>query len=722
MGFRSFWVERARRAAERRRRVYGLVEPQALRRILDGPGRLPGFLTSLWLPLYVLVGSPRQLARLLWWTLTDRDTPARRRRIERLASELGKRLGPGCRILVDYLERRIYSRDVARVPRALEKTLHRTTPLLVVQPSSEKDVQAVLAFAALERLPVYPRGISSSPFGGAVPTTNGIAIDLSAMLEILEIDADRRLARVRPGARWADLASRLERVGLGPRTTPTSRFSTVGGWASTGGLGLGGFSGGHLSEAIAAARVALPTGEILSLAQGDDRLADFIGTEGQLGIFTELTLRVRELAKIDAPHLLYVDGVAEAFELVERLDRDGHGPMHVAYYDRERLAEEDLTLADRTGRDLRVFEDRDAILVVFDDAQAQARFLVSELGAGSRANGTAAHVLWSERYFPLKAQRLGPSLLASEVVMARRQVPRFVRRARRLARRFGTMLAIEVLVCRTTGADREPCVVMATFRCSSVHRWDYLLRLVLVQLLTRLAVRLGGSPYGFGIWNSPFLGRSAPRRRRMVRRKLEYDPLVILNPAKALGTRMRLGLSRVLFFGPVFRLGLFVLWALSPVLGSLARIIQPPRAPRWRVPDPAEEGGFRLVSETSVRCTFCGSCISTCPAYRLTRDELVTGRAKLRLAEAVIRGEELSAREAASPFQCLQCGLCEEVCQTRLPLRQTYAVIERWLADRHGYPKETVAAFVDLAQKHRARFMDAFGLLQPEWPGGEETK
>ncbi len=195
---------------------------------------------------------------------------------------------------------------------------------------------------------------------------------------------------------------------------------------------------------------------------------------------------------------------------------------------------------------------------------------------------------------------------------------------------------------------------------------------------------------------------------------------------KALRTRTRLSVSGILFFGPVFRLGLFAVWALSPLVGPLARMLAPPLAPRWKVPDPTEEGGFQLIAQTHLRCTFCGSCISTCPAYLLTHDELVTGRAKLRLAQALISGEEVSAREAASPFQCLQCGLCEEVCQTRLPLRQTYAVLERWLADRHGYPKQTVDAFVDLAEKHRARFIDAFGLLQPAWPGpssgGEETK
>lgn len=227
MSWSGFWIERGRRAATRREQRYSLPAPPTLRRVLARePPRL-GPLEWLWLAFYVVVGSPRQVLRVLWWHLTDRDTPKRKRWIRGLAEDLGGRLGPGCRVLVGYFERRLYSRDVARVPRALEKSLHRTTPLLVVQPHSEVEIRAAVAFATEQRLPIYPRGVSSSPFGGAVPTSNGIVLDLSFMMEVLEVDARRRVVRVQPGARWADLDARLERLGLGLFTTPTSRFSTV---------------------------------------------------------------------------------------------------------------------------------------------------------------------------------------------------------------------------------------------------------------------------------------------------------------------------------------------------------------------------------------------------------------------------------------------------------------------------------------------------------------
>ena len=717
-----YLIRKGRLVRERRRSRYGHDAPAAVNRILDDPHGRPGALGAILLLTYLIIGSPRDRLVLFYRFFTDRDTPRKSARIEALARELRGRLAAERRVLTGYFERRLYSRDLARVPSTLEKVLHRTTPLLVVQPHDEEDVLAVLAFAGTHRLPIFPRGTASSAFGGAVPTMNGVVIDFSAMTGVPAIAPADRTARVLPGTRWADLAQALEPHGLEPMTTPTSRFSTVAGWASTGGIGLNGWGYGHLSEAIVAARVALPVGKVLALDGTNPALRDFIGTEGQFGVFTELTLKVRERPLESLPRLYCFDDTAGAMAFVDRVASGGPRPSHVAVYDRVRMEEENRSYRDLTGRMDTVVPEKDSVLVHFERSD-EWRSFAGDLGAGGADEPKqllAARWLWSERFFPLKAQRTGPGMLAAEVVLDRNRVQTFVSGARRLARRFGGELAIEILASRTAGADT--CVVIASFLCDKSRGIDYLFRLLLVQLMTHLGVRLGGSPYGFGIWNSPYLARrySAVERRRVETLKTETDPAGLLNPHKHLRARSRLFTIPGLLFAPrVFATALTLARLVSPILGIVARLTRGPRYDRWRAPPADGTDGRRLLVESAARCVFCGACISTCPAWLVTRDELVTGRAKLRLAEAIAEHETILAREAASPFQCFHCGLCEEVCQTRLPLRDCYTALEAELEQLYGRPRDTIAAFIERADRDRAFIRETFGVSLPDWtPAG----
>ena len=612
---------------------------------------------------------------------------------------------------------------MARVPRLLEKALHRTRPLLVVQPRQESDVVAALGFAAEHGIAVFPRGVSSSAFGASVPTRNGMVLDFSSMMEILAVDPLNLTVRLQPGVRWADVASSLERQGLAPLTTPSSRFSTVGGWASTGGLGVDGFGYGHFSRAVAGARVALMDGKVLDLSGPERGLTDFLGTEGQLGIFTELTLRVKPKSQFSSPRLACFRDVSGAFGFLDRLIAGGHGPAHVVFYDRQRMAEENHLFADRTGRDLPIVDEKEAVLMHFDDAGAERKFLESEeaTACGSASHSTAARYVWTERFFPLKAQRLGPGLLASEVVLPRKSVPSFIERARRRTQRFGIKPAVEVIVSRTDGSA-DTCVVIASFPCDPGRRWNYLLRLLLVQILMYDGLRLGGRAYGLGIWNAPFIAGSysSEEKHRLLDRKQELDPQHLLNPNKFFAVRTRFINLPGLFFRPtVFRLCLRIASALTPLLCATAGNGSLSSVHRWVVPSPEEDEGSSLLAQTLVRCTSCGSCVSACPAYILTRDELVTGRSKLRMAEVWLGSREIGKAESHRAFQCLHCGLCEEVCQTRLPLRDCYGILERWIEEKHGYPRELVQDFVRRLDADRELIRVTFGLDIPEWSPGK---
>ncbi|MGB2908109.1 MAG: FAD-binding protein [Candidatus Aminicenantaceae bacterium] len=710
--------ERAHKTAEQRARLYGIEPPPEVTDLLAREDPSFRFQEAIRLLHYTLYKSPSLRLQLWWQYVSDRDTPARVRRLVLLARDLREQLDSGCRVAVNYFERWNTSRDLARVPPFLEKALHRTTPALVVQPRSEQDITRVLVFCRSRGLAVFPRGSGSFAFGGAVPTRYGIVLDLSPMRAVLEIDPQGHTIRVQPGARWADVAAALEPYGLIPVTTPTSRFSTVAGWVSTGGMGLDSYAYGSVHEAVRNVRIVRPDGSIEKLDAEDAPIQDLFGTEGQFGILTEITLRVRLRSEHSGAVLLPFDSPDQALEFIQGLRESEVRPSHVAFFDQEYLKKENLLFAAHTRIKDSLFTEQDAVLLHFETKEDEQRFQSTPVGKADRTaqNRSAAHILWSDRYFPLKAQRLSPGLLGSEAMIPETETAGYLSGVRRLARLFGLKPTIEVIACRQGTSHSH--LVIVSFSCDYSRSFHYVLSLLFIQLLVRLAVRSGGHPYGIGIWNTPFIksrydqGILAGLRER----KHSVDPEETLNPHKFFKVKGRFLSIPALAMRPLpFRLILAAARGAAPVLGLLARMTGPKQSNSWDVPTPEDDQGRSLLHQCAQRCTSCGSCLSVCPAYHVTGDELVAGRTKLRLAEALMRNVELEREEAHAPFQCLHCGLCEEVCQTRLPLRDCYLVLESWLEDRFGPPSETVQRFVEKLDADREYLKDVFGLDLPEW-------
>jgi FAD/FMN-containing dehydrogenase/ferredoxin len=670
------------------------------------------------LAVYLLLRSPRPRLKLLWRHIWDQDTPVRRRYIEHLAQELRAAVGPGARVMANFFERRNYSRDLARVPPFLETLIHRTTPYLVVQPSNEADIVSVLAFCRSKGLALYPRGSGSFAFGGAVPTRNGVVLDLSPMMAVLAVDPEARTVRVQPGARWSDVAAALEPFGLTPVTTPTSRFSTAAGWISTGGLGLHSHAYGHVAESIVGARVVRPDGTVEELDAADDSLRDLFGTEGQFGILTEIILRTRPTPGYSGPCLIGFEAASPAFAAFADIISRETGASHAAFFDRNSMIRENVLFREQTGYREAPFPEKDTILIHFESRGAEDAFLSSFNGSSEsvRASRLPARCLWSERYFPLKAQRIGPGLLGSEVVIPLEKLEKYSARVRRLGRRFGLLPALEVIAGRRP--PTEGCLVIVSFACDHARTLHYILCLLFIQLLVKAAVDQGGRPYGIGIWNTPFVqsryGRT--RLKELEAKKQALDPDGILNPGKFFRVKGRFFGIPALALRPLpFRMIMSTSHMLLPVLGLISRMARPPVSSSWDVPSRTEQGGESLIRQSSQRCTSCGSCVSVCPAYHITRDELVTGRSKLRMADAMLSGLELEPDSAYAPFQCLHCGLCEEVCQTHLPLRECYLVLEDWIEERYGPAADTVRAFVERLDADREYIKEVFGLDIPEW-------
>jgi glycolate oxidase len=185
-----------------------------------------------------------------------------------------------------------YRQDWARDPDA-------GTPLAVVRANSTEDVQAVLRWASAQRVPVVPRGAGSSLSGGSTAIDGGITLSMERMRTIT-VDPVMRIAVAQPGAFNAEVKAAAAEHGLWyPPDPSSSEICSIGGNAATNAGGLCCVKYGVTTDYVLGMQVVLADGTALRL--GGPRLKDvaglsltklFVGSEGTLGVITELTLRL----------------------------------------------------------------------------------------------------------------------------------------------------------------------------------------------------------------------------------------------------------------------------------------------------------------------------------------------------------------------------------------------------------------------------------------------
>ncbi len=611
---------------------------------------------------------------------------------QELTRSLREIVGESVRLQEDLPSRRLYSRDLADVPKPFRR-LFRSVPDLVVQPRGLEDLSAIARLAQKARIPVLPRGIGSWGYGGAIPTQAGLVIDLARMKRISEPVGHEIL--VEAGARWGELDFFLEGRGLRFPVHPSNRYGTVGGWFATGGYGLNGLRHGHASRHVSSLVVVLPDGTLREISAEDPEFSLWFGSEGQLGTLAAVRLKLMPQAAADRPLLLYFQSFEKACEWMLRLRDLPTPPATAKALDAAHMRAIIASHHRRRPGGPDILEPRDALLLHFDDKQAFERFVREfggvegrfESGDARRAPDWVASYLWGDRYHPLKVQLLGPGLLASEHLFDPDRYGRFVLRARRAAARFGRELILEAMLVRS--GEETQILSLATWITDKRADAAHLLHLALAPLLTRLGVRVGGRPYGLGIWNGPFfrhrfLGRKGQKIMALKRR---IDPGGVQNPGKFHRVRTRGPLS-TLFFHPAIFEGLLDLGLLfSPLLGAFAR-----GASRGAARADAAES---LLARAVEDCTNCGNCVTVCPAWTLTGHEQTTGRGKLFLASKLLAGETIEKGESDWAQHCTVCAACADVCQTEIPLVEAYAELERELASRHGRPEEQIRAFVE---------------------------
>jgi len=217
------------------------------------------------------------------------DKVGRMSHLEVLAEELG----PAATLISDPDITASYSRDQAPFASA-------ATPFAVLLARTASEISIALKYANENSIPVVTRGAGSGLSGGANSTADSLVISLEKMNQIIEIDTANQIARVQAGVINLDLDSAAKEFGLAYLPDPASRdWSSLGGNAATNAGGMCCVKYGVTSAHVRAMQVVLASGEIIELGKATKKsvttynlLHLFIGSEGTLGIITELTLNL----------------------------------------------------------------------------------------------------------------------------------------------------------------------------------------------------------------------------------------------------------------------------------------------------------------------------------------------------------------------------------------------------------------------------------------------
>lgn len=206
---------------------------------------------------------------------------------------LAAALGPDVTLISDPDITASYSRDQAPFAKS-------ASPFAVLLARSAAEISIALKYANENKIPVVTRGAGSGLSGGANSDAQSLVISLEKMNQIIEIDSANQIARVQAGVINLDLDTAAKEFGLAYLPDPASRdWSSLGGNAATNAGGMCCVKYGVTSAHVRAMQVVLASGEIIELGKATkksvttyDLLHLFIGSEGTLGIITELTLNL----------------------------------------------------------------------------------------------------------------------------------------------------------------------------------------------------------------------------------------------------------------------------------------------------------------------------------------------------------------------------------------------------------------------------------------------
>ncbi|UCG68693.1 MAG: FAD-binding oxidoreductase, partial [Thermoplasmata archaeon] len=366
-------------------------------------------------------------------------------------------------VRINSFERRMYSHDLASLPKMMELGF-KMMPDLVVIPKDANEISEIVKIAISEGIPIIPRGGASWGLGGAMPISGGIVFDLTKMNKILNIDKENLTVTVESGITWKMLYETLIRRGFLIGSYPSSAYAaTVGGWINTGGVGVGSYKYGSAIDHIRGLEVVQPNGRIVNTAdktemnnsdQNINRL--FFGAEGTLGIITKAILRIYPAPEELRPISYGFSDFKTLSEAVEAVTKSQVVPLHISFLDKNHF---DFL------REIGVKENMpnvSGILNLALEGDSEVLDLEEEIldrtvknCKGEKQEKEVAQHEWNERFFELRTKRAGPSAVLGEIYVPVTEMNNIVKATYKLISKMKLRAAITGMV-----GDRNTVIFM----------------------------------------------------------------------------------------------------------------------------------------------------------------------------------------------------------------------------------------------------------------------
>ena len=439
---------------------------------------------------------------------------------------------PADAVIFDPEETRAYECDAL--------TAYRCPPLAVVLPRSTAEVAAAMGVCHRLGVKVVPRGAGTSLAGGALPTADSVIMGTMRLREVLEIDTANRFIRVQSGVTNLSVSAELEPDGFFYAPDPSSQLAcTIAGNIGMNSGGAHCLKYGVTTNNLMGVTLVLATGEVVELggpepgAAGLDLVGLICGSEGQLGIVTEATLRILPRPEGARPMLIGFDSAEVAGECVARIIRSGVLPVAIEYMD-------DVCLRAVEAFVHAGYPDCTAVLIVevegsgdeIADQTDRIRAIAADLNPVEfRPSRTEAESLaiWKGRKSAFGAMgRIGDYLCLDGTVPVS-QLPFTLRRIGEMSKEHGLEVAN---VFHAGDGNMHPLILFNANTPGDLERAEAFGAEVL-----RLCVEVGGcltGEHGVGIEKRDLMGRqySPDDMAIQMEVKTAFDPGWLLNPAK----------------------------------------------------------------------------------------------------------------------------------------------------------------------------------------------
>ena len=415
-------------------------------------------------------------------------------------------------------------------------------PDVAVSVLSADEVAGVLRWANRHQIPVVPRGAGSGLAGGSVPISGGVVLNTTLMTRIESIDRRTMRAVVEPGVVNADLQAAAEKEGLFYPPDPASlRQSTIGGNVATGASGPRCLKYGGTREYVVGLEVVIPTGEIIhtDATRGNpfDLTRLFIGSEGTLGVITDITLRLISKPPVRGTVMATFASLDQASAAVDAILGAGVEPLALEMMDQTTLKCVEMHLKSGLPLDMAAMllievdgDDHsvsDQMAVVVEECSTSEAVEVRPAG-----DDAEAQELWKIRRSTSSSfGRMYPNKLGEDISVPRSAIPEMVRRIQGIAQEY----RLDIPLFGHIGDGNLHPNVLCDLRDSAQME-----RVVkAAQEIFISAIELGGTlsgEHGIGLLKREFVRMSLdPGLVDLMQEiKSSFDPNNILNPGKVL--------------------------------------------------------------------------------------------------------------------------------------------------------------------------------------------